>query len=213
MCVPKKGQYVKHMACGITGGAVVHYSIFGLHWFPYVYFSNLLDLTWKKVDWFCLNHCEGIVCFCPTRSLSTPTLTSCGGIRGWHGHTHPTLFIPGTLPQWDPSSRERTHAHTECHSWQSLGIRCHIHTFSQLSSYRPEKNSETFTQTALNRPPPQEIHHWLSGVSKCISLRTSDVEIIRSDVDLGDQCGKHCTVMTPSLQQMWIKKDFLCSCV
>lgn len=90
--------------------------------------------------------------FNPLGPSSTPTLTSCGRIRGWQGHTHPTPFflIPGT-PQWDPSSGGGgMHAHT--HTKRHLVIP-HLYTHNMCISHYHSLLVLLFTHTHASWPP------------------------------------------------------------
>lgn len=92
--------------------------------------------------------------FNPLGPSSTPTLTSCGRIRGWQGHTHPTPFflIPGT-PQWDPSSGGGgMHACTHTHTKRHLVIP-HLYTHNMCISHYHSLLVLLFTHTHASWPP------------------------------------------------------------
>lgn len=90
--------------------------------------------------------------FNPLGPSSTPTLTSCGRIRGWQGHTHPTLFflIPGT-PQWDPSSGGGG-MHARTHTKRHLVIP-HLYTHNMCISHYHSLLVLLFTHTHASWPP------------------------------------------------------------
>lgn len=82
---------------------------------------------WKRPAPLSLSLC---VFFQSSSSLFIPTPTSCDGIRGWRGHTHPTLFYSWNSTVGPLLWGGGTHTHTACHSPFTHAHHVHTHWHS-----------------------------------------------------------------------------------